>query len=98
MYIKVDHYVVDVLMRDLAGHDKRPSAFIVYLYLWYRTLGQDLRTVRVSHSEISHATGLSKTAVQDSVKWLVRRRLVRVQSASRTAVPQYTLNRPWRRG
>lgn len=98
MYIKVDHYVMDVLMRDLTGHDKKPSAFIVYLYLWYRTLGSDLRTVRVSHRQMSQATGLSKSAVQEAVKWLVRRRLIRSQHASRTAVPQYTLSRPWRRG
>ena len=31
--IALDGYVLDVLMRDLVGHDKKPSAFIVYLYL-----------------------------------------------------------------
>src|SRR4051812_21896093 len=98
MYIKVDHYVIDVLMRDLTGHDKRPATFIVYLFLWYRTLGADLRTVRVSHQQIATATGLSKRAVQDSIRLLAKRRLLKVQKASRTAVPQYTLHRPWRRG
>ena len=97
MYIKVDHYVIDVLMRDLAGHDRKPAAFIVYLYLWYRTLVSDQRTVRVSHQEMAQATGLSKSAVQQAVRSLVRRRLVSAQHASRTAVPQYTLSRPWRR-
>ena len=97
MYIKVDHYVIDVLMRDLTWHEKRPAAFIVYLYLWYRTLGADLRTVRASHQQIATATGLSKSAVQDSIKLLVRRRLLSTQRRSRTAVPQYTLSRPWRR-
>ena len=32
--VPVDDYVLDTLMRDLVGHDRRPSAFLVYLYLW----------------------------------------------------------------
>jgi hypothetical protein len=28
-----DEYVVDVLMPDLVGHDRRPAAFIVFLFL-----------------------------------------------------------------
>jgi DNA-binding GntR family transcriptional regulator len=96
-YIKVDHYVLDVLMRDLAGHDKKPAAFVVYLYLWYRTLGSDLRTVRISHQQVANATGLSKSTVQHSVRWLARRHLVRVHRENKTSVPQYTLSRPWRR-
>ena len=36
--IALDSYVLDVLMRDLVGHDKKPSAFIVYLYLAVRIL------------------------------------------------------------
>jgi hypothetical protein len=35
----VDHYVVDVLLRDLVGHDRSPAAFLVYLFLWRRTRG-----------------------------------------------------------
>ena len=96
-YIKVDHYVLDVLMRDLAGHDKKPAAFVVYLYLWYRTLGSDLRTVRISHQQLANATGLSKSTAQHSVRWLVRRHLVRAHRETKTSVPQYTLSRPWRR-
>ena len=97
VYLKLDHYVLDVLMRDLTGHDRRPAAFIVYLYLWYRTLGEERRSVKISHQQIAGATGLSKSAVQASIKWLVRRRLVRAHHASKTAVPQYWLARPWRR-
>ena len=98
MYIRVDHYVVDVLMRDLTGHDKHPSAFIVYLYLWYRTLGSEVRSVRLSHQQIAEATGLSRRAVQDSIRRLIRRRLVRMHKNSPTSVPQYALWRPWRKG
>ena len=96
-YVKVDYYVLDVLMRDLAGHDKKPSAFVVYLYLWYRTLGSDLRTVRISHQQLANATGLSKSTVQQSVRWLGRRHLLRTHREKKTSVPQYTLSRPWRR-
>jgi len=31
--LPVDAYVIDVLMPDLIGHDRRPAAFAVYLYL-----------------------------------------------------------------
>src|ERR1043166_6757098 len=96
-YIKVDHYVIDVLMRDLAGHDRKPAAFVVYLYLWYRTLGADLRTVRISHQKLASATGLSKSAVLQSIRWLARRHLMRSHREKTTSVPQYTLSRPWRR-
>ncbi len=29
--IPIDDYVVDVLMRDIVGHDQQPAAFLVYL-------------------------------------------------------------------
>ena len=97
-YLKVDHYVVDVLMRDLAGHDRKPAAFVVYLYLWYQTLGSDVRSVRISHQKLANATGLSKSTVQQSIRWLSRRHLLRTHRENKTSVPQYTLSRPWRRG
>ena len=30
---RLDAYIIDTLMPDLVGHDRQPSAFIVYLYL-----------------------------------------------------------------
>jgi CRP-like cAMP-binding protein len=97
MYVKLDHYIVDVLMRDLTGHDHRPGAFVVYLFLWYRTVGSDQRSLRISHQGIAGQTGLSRRAVQNSIAWLLRRRLIRVHRANRTAVPVYAVNRPWKR-
>ncbi|HKD92284.1 MAG TPA: helix-turn-helix domain-containing protein [Terriglobales bacterium] len=96
MYVKLDHYVVDVLMRDLTGHDRKPAAFVVYLFLWYRTYGSDARSLHASHQTIANATGLSRRAVQNSIQWLLRRRLIRVHRAHRTAIPEYTVNRPWK--
>ncbi|HEX2453891.1 MAG TPA: helix-turn-helix domain-containing protein [Vicinamibacterales bacterium] len=93
--IALDAYVVDVLMRDLTGHDRQPSAFLVYLHLWHRTVGHGSRTVKTSHRSIAEATGLSKSAVQAAIRTLTRRRLVQIQREARTATPEYTVNRPW---
>jgi len=46
---------------------------------------------------IADATGLSKSAVQDALRTLVRRKLVKVEKKSRTATPLYTLHHHWRR-
>ncbi len=96
-YLRVDHYVVDVLMRDLAGHDRRPAAFLVYLHLWAATWGAEARSVRTSHGHIASATGLSRRTVQNAISLLSRRRLVRVLKESPTATPEYVVARPWRR-
>jgi hypothetical protein len=31
--LALDPYLTNVLMRDLVGHDRLPSAFLVYLWL-----------------------------------------------------------------
>ncbi len=95
--LKLDAYVVDVLMRDLTGHDRKPSAFLVYLYLWGKSLGAGERSARASHQALAEGTGLSKSAVQGAMRVLVRRKLVRVRRDSATAVPEYFPRRPWRR-
>ena len=91
----LDPYIVDVLMRDLTGHDRQPSAFLVYLFLWRQTAGAGVRSVRASHRTIAEATGLSKSAVQAAVRTLVRRRLVQSRRDARTATPEYIVLRPW---
>jgi Helix-turn-helix domain len=91
----LDPYIVDVLMRDLTGHDRQPSAFLVYLFLWRQTIGTGARSVRASHRTIAEATGLSKSAVQAAVRTLLRRRLIQSQSEARTATPEYAVHRPW---
>ena len=96
LYLKLDHYVLDVLMRDLVGHDHSPAAFIVYMHLWQRTFGAGAWSTRFSHQQMASATGLAKSSVQNAIAHLVRRRLVAMRKAAPTAVPQYTLSRPWR--
>ena len=93
---RLDAYVVDTLMADLVRHDRQPSAFLVYLQLWHRATGRRTATA-VSHQMMADATGLSKSAVQAAVRTLLRRRLIRAARTSPTAVPAYTVLRPWRR-
>jgi hypothetical protein len=93
----IDAYIVDVLMRDLVGHDHSPAAFLVYLHLWGQTVGRRVKTARISHQMVADATGLSKSAVQNGMRCLLRRHLVRVQRESATAIPEYRIQRPWNR-
>ena len=87
----IEDYILDVLMRDLVGHDHSPAAFLVYLHLWSQTVGRRVKTVRLSHQMVADSTGLSKSAVQNGMRCLLRRHLVRVQRASATAVPEYNI-------
>jgi DNA-binding MarR family transcriptional regulator len=95
--VRFDLYVVESLMPDLVGHDQKPSAFLVYIYLWSRLAMVRSKRVQASHQTIANDTGLSKSAVQASIRHLVRRRLIRSELASKTATPVYSLMRPWRR-
>jgi DNA-binding GntR family transcriptional regulator len=92
--IELDAYVVDTLMRDLVGHDRQPSAFLVYVHLWRRT-GGGAEAVQASLQEIADVTGLSKRAVQDAIGRLHRRRLLSIQREGITAIPEYRVLRPW---
>jgi hypothetical protein len=56
----VDRYVLETLMPDLVGHDRRASAFLVYLALWARAAGRPARHARVSLRTLAEETGLSK--------------------------------------
>src|SRR5258706_13276496 len=65
--IALDRYILDVLMRDLVGHDHTPSAFLVYLWLWGKS-DSGKRRFAASLSGISLETGLSKSSVQNAVR------------------------------
>jgi hypothetical protein len=95
--VAIDAYVVDTLMPDLVGHDRQPSAFLVYLFLWRQTHGAAIAHTRVALIDIAEATGLSKRAVQDALGWLGKRKLIAVEREGITAVPVYSVLRPWRR-
>jgi DNA-binding MarR family transcriptional regulator len=95
MTLPVDRYVLATLMPDLVGHDRKPSAFIVYMALWVRAEGTRGRRVVTSLRDLAEGSGLSKRSVQAAIAKLVRRRLVAVERATPTAVPVYTVLRPW---
>ena len=95
--VEIDAYLIDTLMADLVGHDRQPSAFLVYLYLWRHTHGAGQDTAQISLFTLSSGTGLSKRSVQEALQWLSKRRLISIQRASITAVPVYTVKRPWAR-
>lgn len=94
MKISIDSYILDILMRDLIQHGRKPSAFVVYLHLWNKSNGA-VKPARLSHLKISDATGLSKSSVQVAIKMLIKRKLLRAQRATSTAVPEYSVLRPW---
>jgi hypothetical protein len=93
----LDRYVVDTLMPDLVGHDKRPSALLVYLFLWAQAGEPRRRKASASLRAISEGTGLSKRGVQDALRVLTRRRLVARAQAGVTSIAIYEVLRPWRR-
>jgi len=94
--LHLDRYVVDVLMRDLVGHDRQPTSFLVYLYLSYSTGRSRRERVQASYQTIADAIGVSKSAAQAAVGWLIRRRLLETRKDAPTAVPSYRVLRPWR--
>jgi len=94
--IVVDRYVFETLLRDLAGRDRSPASYAVYLYLWCRSNAGD-EAVSASHQSISDETGLAKRTVQDALRRLHRRGLVSSTRESMTAVPEYRIHRPWLR-
>ena len=97
-FVPVDVYVLDVLLRDLVGHDKRPGAFLVYLHLYCTAARSGWRLVSASLRDIAEATGLSKSAVATAMKVLRRRHLITTQTRFRTARPRHRVLRHWHSG
>jgi hypothetical protein len=95
--ITLDAYLLDGLLPDIVGHDRRPSSFIVYLHLYRHASQQANWSVRASHQSIADATGLSRSAVQGALTHLQKRQLVASTRAHPTAVPLHRVLRPWTR-
>jgi len=92
--VAFDDYVIDVLMRDLTGHDRKPTSFLIYLWL---SAEQSRRQapVRVSYQELAESVGASKSSAQSAINWLLRRKLLTVKKENATAIPSYTVHKPW---
>ena len=95
--IAVDAYVLDVLMPDLIGHDRRPAAFIVYLFLLGLSTRSHRDLVPVSLQMIATKTGLSKSTVQTAVRHLRRRGLLDPSVPATVTNPIRAVLRPWAR-
>jgi hypothetical protein len=93
--LSLDSYVVDVLMPDLVGHDRRPAAFLVYLFLLRHSRPDPRASVAVSLQTIATKTGLSKSCVQQSVRHLLRRRLLDASLKATVSAPARRVLRPW---
>jgi hypothetical protein len=92
---RLDLYVTRTLMRDLTGHDRRPASFLVYLWLAAEA-GQRGADVQISYRELAENVGLSKSAAQSAVRWLLKRRLLSAKKKNATAVPTYKTLAPWK--
>jgi DNA-binding MarR family transcriptional regulator len=91
----LDDYLVETLLPDLIGHDRAPSAFLIYLKLWHMAGGPG-RGVQTSLSTLAAETGLSKSSVQAALRRLRKRNYVASRRASATATPTHTVLAPWR--
>jgi hypothetical protein len=100
--IAIDDYVIDVLMRDLVGHDRRVVSFLVYL--WFtseqgKEQGKEQRkghVVEASYRQIAESIGVSKSSAQAAVVWLIKRKLLASTKKTVTATPRYKVLTPWR--
>ena len=93
--IAVDSYVIDVLLPDLVGHDRRPAAFLVYLFLLRQAARGRKDQVSISLQAIATHTGLAKSTVQTALRHLRRRRLLDPDVAASPALPVRAILRPW---
>jgi hypothetical protein len=94
-HVAIDDYVLDVLLPDLVGHDRSPAAFLIYIVLWTQLFRSEERSTAVSLQKLSELSGLSKSAVQQALRLLRQRALIKVRKTSETSVPEYELVRHW---
>ena len=94
--LPLDVYIPQTLLRDLVGHDRKPAAFLIYLWL-YTEQQRTGEPVAISYAALAEEIGLSRSAAQTAVGWLRKRKLLAVRQENVTATPVYTVQMPWRR-
>lgn len=95
--IPVDTYIIDSLLPDLAGRDRHSTGFLLYLWLYRQAADDGFSPVAASPATLAEGTGLSKKAIEEAVRVLSKRKLIQVYRADLTAVPVYSVLRPWLR-
>ena len=95
--VPIDDYILDVLMRDLIGHDQKPAAYLIYLYLYGQAARKKWKPVAASLRMLADATGLSKSAIQTALATLRRRELIVTRRNHATATSCHRVLRHWRR-
>jgi hypothetical protein len=95
--VSIDDYVLDILMRDLIGHDQQPAAYLVYLYLYGQAARKKWKPVVASLRTLADATGLSKSAIQIGLANLRRRELIVTTREHATATSRHRVLRHWRK-
>jgi len=94
--IPIDDYILDVLMRDLIGHDQQPAAYLIYLYLYGQAARKKWKPIAASVRTLADATGLSKSAIQAALATLRRRELIVTSRDHATATSRHRVLRHWR--
>ncbi|WP_404334182.1 helix-turn-helix domain-containing protein [Sphingomonas sp. MMS12-HWE2-04] len=89
--LPLDRYVIDVLMPDLVGHDRKPSAYLVYLLI--EALEGD--RAPLGYASIAERTGLSRRTCQDAIAHLERRGLIAVERRADNEAARFRPLRPW---
>lgn len=91
----IDAYVLDVLLPDLVGHDRKPAAFLVYLCLLGSAERSGRASIAISLQEIAVRTGLAKSTVQSAIRHLKRRGLLDAKTVATTSQPTRRIMKPW---
>jgi hypothetical protein len=91
----LDGYVVDILLPDLVGHDRRPAAFIIYLFFLRQSAIRRRDSISISLQSIATKTGLSKSTVQVALRHLRRRGLLDPTVTATVTKPARRVLRPW---
>ena len=81
------------------GEELERSVLIAYRNAdeFYSTNQQQKRkdAVQISYQALAESIGVSKSSAQAAAGWLVRRKLLAANKENATAVPVYTVMRPW---
>jgi DNA-binding MarR family transcriptional regulator len=95
--VVLERHVIETLMPDLVGHDRRPVAFLIYLYLYARAGGSERKSIPISLDMLAEECGVSKRAAAEAIRHLVKRKLVARSRDYATALTVYSIAKTWKR-